>query len=324
MSTTTITGTINGVNNTALANKWITFRLVQLGTDSVASVTVAQSVDSVQTDANGSFSIDIWNNGESGKKSILEITIEGSKAEYVIIPTGVSAIELWDLIENYQVSGANPQFPSLFAPIDNPTFTGTINTSATGIDFNAGAVGNGGELSWNNEDLTLNLTTGSNEVTIQVGQELLMYCRNASGVGLLDGDVVRISGATGGRPQITKAIANNVEDARATIGVVTQTIANNSFGFIAIEGKVRGLSLPNGSFNEGDVLYLSDTVAGAFTKTEPDISVEIGHVVRTGNNNGELLVAIQNEASLYELKQSVIANAAAIAALDVRVTALGG
>ena len=98
MSTTTITGTINGVNNTALANKWITFRLVQLGTDSVASATIAQSVDSVQTDANGSFSIDIWNNGDSGKRSILEITIEGSKAEYVIIPTGeASAIELVEL-----------------------------------------------------------------------------------------------------------------------------------------------------------------------------------------------------------------------------------
>ena len=70
MSTTTISGSINGVNNTALANKWITFRLVQLGTDSVATATVAQSVDSVQTDANGDFSIDVWNNGDSGKPSI--------------------------------------------------------------------------------------------------------------------------------------------------------------------------------------------------------------------------------------------------------------
>ena len=43
MATTTITGTINGVNNAALASKWITFRLVQLGTDSVATATVAQS-----------------------------------------------------------------------------------------------------------------------------------------------------------------------------------------------------------------------------------------------------------------------------------------
>jgi len=109
MSTTTISGSINGVNNTALANKWITFRLVQLGTDSVATATVAQSVDSVQTDANGDFSIDVWNNGDSGKPSILEITVEGSKAEKVIIPAGTASIELWDLIENYQADGSTSE-----------------------------------------------------------------------------------------------------------------------------------------------------------------------------------------------------------------------
>jgi hypothetical protein len=114
MATTTITGTINGVNNTALANKWITFRLVQLGTDSVATATVAQSVDSVQTDANGDFSIGVWNNGDSGKPSVLEITIDGSKAESVIIPTGTATIELWDLIENYQADGStSDQLPTV-------------------------------------------------------------------------------------------------------------------------------------------------------------------------------------------------------------------
>ena len=109
MATTTITGTINGVNNTALANKWITFRLVQLGTDSGATATVAQSVDSVQTDANGDFSIDVWNNGDSGKTSVLEITIDGSKPESVIIPAGTVSIELWDLIENYQADGSTSE-----------------------------------------------------------------------------------------------------------------------------------------------------------------------------------------------------------------------
>ena len=109
MATTTITGTINGVNNTALANKWITFRLVQLGTDSGATATVAQSVDSVQTDANGDFSIDVWNNGDSGKTSVLEITIDGSKPESVIIPAGTVSIELWDLIENEQADGSTSE-----------------------------------------------------------------------------------------------------------------------------------------------------------------------------------------------------------------------
>ena len=111
MSTTTITGTIHGVNNAALANKWINFRLAQLGTDAVASVTVAESVDSVQTDANGNFSIDVWNNGDSGTTSLLEIAVEGSDTQYVVMPKDVASIELWDLIENYQAEGNTSQVP---------------------------------------------------------------------------------------------------------------------------------------------------------------------------------------------------------------------
>jgi hypothetical protein len=494
MATTTITGTINGVNNSVIANKWITFRLVQLGTDATATATVAQSVDSVQTDANGDFSIDVWNNGDSGKKSILEITVDGSKAETVIIPTGTATIELWDLIENYQADGSTseqvPVVSSLFvrksnnlsdlgsastsrtnlgvaigtnvqahsavldattasfttadetkldgiealadvtdatniaasggyisggtdvaltdggtgasdalsartnlgveigadvqahssildattasfttaketaitintadiatnssdiatntadiatnssdiatnaadialkAPINNPTFTGTISTSATGVDFNDGNTG--GELSWNDTEKTLDLVTGADNVTLQLGQEVVMYVRNTTGSQISDGEVVMVDGSQGNKPTITLAQADTVANARKTIGVATQPIPNNSNGFITLIGNVRDLVLDDGTYTEGDVVYLSSTVAGGITLTQPDISVELGHVLATssgGNTNGILSVNINNESAVHELEQVVIANAAAIAALDVRVTALGG
>lgn len=111
MASCTITGPINNVNNQPFANKWIKFTLGQLGTDGTAGVTVAQSSKSVQTDASGDFSIDIWDNGESGVESILEIKVEGSRPHYVIIPQGTVSIELWDLIENYQATDATPQVP---------------------------------------------------------------------------------------------------------------------------------------------------------------------------------------------------------------------
>jgi hypothetical protein len=111
MAATTITGPINQVNNEPFANKWIKFTLGQVGTDATAGVTVAQSSDSVQTDASGDFTIDIWDNGESGVESILEVKIEGSRPQYVIIPQGTVSIELWDLIENYQAIDASPQAP---------------------------------------------------------------------------------------------------------------------------------------------------------------------------------------------------------------------
>ena len=45
-------------------------------------------------------------------------------------------------------------------------------TTADTIDFNAGGLG--GELSWNNQDKTIDLATGSDGVVIQVGQEVVL------------------------------------------------------------------------------------------------------------------------------------------------------
>ena len=170
-------------------------------------------------------------------------------------------------------------------------------TTADTIDFNA--AGLGGEVSWNNQEKTLDLVTGSDNVTVQLGQEVVLYARNNSGATLSDGNVVMISGSQGNNPTISLAQANTVENARKTIGVVTQIIPNNSNGFVTLIGKVRDLVLDNGTYSEGDVVYLSDTVAGGLTAVEPAIKVEVGHVLATsngGNTNGVLEVQINNNA----------------------------
>ena len=196
-----------------------------------------------------------------------------------------------------------------YAPINDPTFTGTVTIPSADIttaDFNAGAAG--GELSWNNQENTLDLVTGSDNVTIQLGQEVVLYARNRSGATMSDGQVVMVDGSQGNNPTISLAQANTVENARKTIGVVTQTIPNNSNGFITLIGKVRDLVLDNGTYSEGDVVYLSDTAAGGLTNIEPAISVEIGHVLATsngGNTNGVLEVQINNGAGTYELEQTL-------------------
>ena len=170
-------------------------------------------------------------------------------------------------------------------------------TTADSIDFNAGAAG--GELSWNNQEKTLDLVTGSDNVTLQLGQEVTLYARNNSGATMSDGQVVMISGSQGNNPTIALAQADTVENARKTIGVVTQVIPNNSNGFVTLIGKVRDLVLDNGTYTEGDVVYLSDTVAGGLTAVEPAIKVDVGHVLATsngGNTNGVLEVQMNNNA----------------------------
>ena len=206
---------------------------------------------------------------------------------------------------------------ALLAPIDDPTFTGTVTApliNAGSIDFNAGA-GNGGEVSWNNTEKTLNLVTGSDNVTIQVGQEVVLYCRNTTGAQLTDGQVVKVIGSQGNNPLIALAQADTPANARGVIGVVTQIIPDNSNGFISLIGKVRDLTLDGGTYAVGDLLYLSSTVAGGLTKVRPDIGVEIGRVISIstgGNNAGVLSVSINNEVAVHELEQDVIANTTAI------------
>jgi hypothetical protein len=177
----------------------------------------------------------------------------------------------------------------------------------------------------NNTEKTLNLVTGSDNVTIQVGQEVVLYCRNTTGLQMTDGQVVKVIGSQGNNPTIALAQADTVENARGVIGVATQVIDNNSNGFVSLIGKVRDLTLDSGTYTEGDLLYLSSTVAGGLTKVRPDIGVAIGRVIATsngGNNAGVLEVSIDSEVAVHELEQDVIANTAAIAALAVRVTAL--
>ena len=46
-----------------------------------------------------------------------------------------------------------------------------------------------------------------------------------------------------------------------------------------LNGKVRDLVLDDGTYTEGEVVYLSSTLAGGITNVQPDISVELGHVL---------------------------------------------
>ena len=197
---------------------------------------------------------------------------------------------------------------ALLAPIDNAEFTGTTTIPSADIttaNFNAGATG--GELSWNGQEKTLNLVTGT-DTTIQVGQELVLYAVNKSGATIPNGSVVSISGSQGNKPKIVLAQADTVANARRAIGVTTESISDNSSGFVTLNGKVRDLVLDSGTYTEGEVVYLSSTVAGGITNIQPDISVELGHVLATstgGNISGVLEVQINNESAVHELEQQV-------------------
>lgn len=143
MGATTVTGTILGVDNAALVGVYVTFRLKSTGTDSVATSTIDRDAISVITDASGQFSTTLWDNGDSGVTSILEIRMPSGQRHDVIIPAGDAAIDIWDLIENYTVGTADPQLPTnealFMRKADNLSDVADVPTSRTNLGLGTAA-----------------------------------------------------------------------------------------------------------------------------------------------------------------------------------------
>jgi hypothetical protein len=192
---------------------------------------------------------------------------------------------------------------------------GTHNVTADHITLNVSPSGAGyvvGSTKWNN-------TLGSSETLLKGGNVSLK-----NGVDLVARivnkvtpnttltkaayQVVRVSGATGGRLSVNLAQANNDNNSADTIGVVTETIATNQEGFILCVGQLENInttgSLQGETWVDGDVLYLSPTTPGAITKVKPTGNghiVVIGYVEYAHVNNGSIYVKVMNGWELDEL-----------------------
>jgi len=153
------------------------------------------------------------------------------------------------------------------------------------------------KMAYNADDLTFDIDTGTG-VVVQIGQELLVKARNVTGSTISNGSVVRINGASGDRPTITLAQADSLANISGIIGVVTADILNNAVGFVTVHGLVRGLD--TSTFTEGDELFLSDSVAGGFTSTEPTLSIPIGTVTFANPASGTIFANVDNQKHLLE------------------------
>lgn len=143
-----------------------------------------------------------------------------------------------------------------------------------------------GQTRWNNEDNTLDIITGLGPI-LQVGQELHIKIFNDTGSQIDNGTVVFPTGAFEGFPTIGKAISNTHESLQVDYGMTTQDIPNGEFGMVTWFGKVR--SLDTSSFNIGDRIWVSPTVAGDITNVKPifpDYAIQIGIVFIKDATNG--------------------------------------
>ena len=170
-------------------------------------------------------------------------------------------------------------------------------------------------LVWNNTDGTLDLGLKGGNVTLQIGQESVIQVINKTGADLLESQyravrVRRVSegGAQGQRLAVVLAQANNDNNSADTLGIVTENIANNQEGFITSNGLVRNIdttgALQGETWVDGDILYLSPTIAGALTNIKPQgpqHTVIIGYVTYAHQNNGKIFVKVDNGYEIDEL-----------------------
>lgn len=191
---------------------------------------------------------------------------------------------------------------------------GEFELKAGQVEFDTTPTGTAGVgvMRWNDSDGTLDLGLKGGNVTLQLGQEQLVRAVNktSTNITLLESNyqAVRVTGAQGQRLKVDLALATNDLLSAETIGLVTETIANNQEGFITISGLVRNInttgSLQGETWNDGDILYLSPTTAGKITNikpTAPNHLVIIGYVVYAHSNNGSIFVKVDNGYELEEL-----------------------
>ena len=108
--------------------------------------------------------------------------------------------------------------------------------------------------------------------------------------GITKGQVVFISGATGGFPQVS--LADNTDFSKADVlAVATETKTNGQNIAITLSGLVEGID--TSAYTEGAILYLG--TSGSITLTHPtgiNAVQRIGHAVKINASTGSILVEL--------------------------------
>lgn len=170
-------------------------------------------------------------------------------------------------------------------------------------------------VQWNPDDGTMDIGLYGGSV-LQVGQELMYYAKNTSGGLIANGTPVMFTGTVGSSGKLTfgPAVADGSVLADYMMGVATQDIANNAFGYVTSFGLVRGFNTTGAPYGEvwadGDLLYFDSATPGTWTNVQPqapNIDVPVAVVVNAGSGgSGSIFVRMTVAESLARLQDVYI------------------
>jgi len=266
----------------------------------------------------------------TGATIITNIKSDGSCTANIVTSNTVTA--------NVICGGAGPQgiqgIQGIQGPQGNPTtvssgfnidvdiispsevLVNTVNAPQfTGIHFDTDTpttILNAGDIAWNKTDGTLDIKL-LNDVTLQTGQELHFYGK-ASGA-IANGDLCQFAGVQGDHILFKKVVPAEVKaNHNLIVGVATENIANNNFGYVTWFGKVNNVYTTG--WTAGDLLYMDNT-SGQLTNiapVPPEHKLTIAAVIKEATGaaeNGIILVRPtfgQAVAELEDVKYTSLTN----------------
>ena len=170
-------------------------------------------------------------------------------------------------------------------------------------------------VQWNQDDGTMDIGLYGGSV-LQVGQELMYYAKNTSGGLIANGTPVMFTGTIGASGKLTfgLAVADGSVLADYMMGVATQDIADNAFGYVTSFGLVRGFNTTGAPYGEvwadGDLLYFDPATPGTWTNVQPqapNIDVPVAVVINAGSGgSGSIFVRMTVAESLARLQDVYI------------------
>ena len=131
-----------------------------------------------------------------------------------------------------------------------------------------------GTVYWDNADRSKTLAvimedTGS--IVQDIGEESFYRVKASSTI--TKGQVVMFTGSVGASGGLIGAPATGLTGAQAEyiMGVATQNIANNGWGYVTWFGEIKGINTTGGAeaWVDGQILYYNPAVTGGLTKNRP-------------------------------------------------------
>ena len=182
--------------------------------------------------------------------------------------------------------------------------TGGISTpDFIQFDTAAGATTAVAKEYWDDNSGGLSYGMKGGNVTQNTGQQTYQRVYNTTGATIAKGSVVYVTGSSGTRITVAKAQATADATSATVLGVTAEAIANNSEGFVLTQGEITNISTTG--ISDGALLWLSPSVAGAFTSTKPtapDHLVLVGYCIKGGSGGaGIIYVKMENGYELGEL-----------------------